>query len=185
MQVVNPSTPAQLFHVLRRQMRTRFRRPLIVFTPKALLRHPACVSTIDDFVDGHFREVLPDSLDPGRCRRVLLCCGKIYYDLLEQRQEGGHDDVAIVRLEQLYPLNEELLQSILEPYGKQTEFFWVQEEIANGGGWDYLRPHLRELIGIEPTYVGRKRSASTAVGSHRIHKIEQQDILDRAFAAPK
>lgn len=185
LQVVNPSTPGQLFHVLRRQVKTKHRRPLIVFTPKALLRHPACVSTLDDLTNGHFQEVLPDNLDAQSCRRVLLCCGKVYYDLLQYRQDAGIGDIAIVRIEQLYPLNEELIKSILEPYGEETEYFWVQEENANGGGWDYLRSRLRELIGIEPKYIGRKRSASTAVGSHRIHKKEQQNILERAFAAPK
>jgi len=185
LQVINPSTPAQLFHALRRQVKTKHRRPLIVFTPKALLRHPVCVSTIEDLSSGHFQEILPDTVDPKKCRRVLLCCGKIYYDLLQYRQDNDNEDVAIVRIEQLYPLNDELIKSVIKPYGKKTEFLWVQEENANGGGWDYLRSRLRELIGVEPTYVGRKRAASSAVGSHRIHKIEQQDILDRAFAAPK
>jgi len=185
LQVINPSTPAQLFHALRRQVKTKHRRPLIVFTPKALLRHPVCVSTIEDLSSGHFQEILPDTVDPQKCRRVLLCCGKIYYDLLQYRQDNDNEDVAIVRIEQLYPLNDELIKSVIKPYGKKTEFLWVQEENANGGGWDYLRSRLRELIGVEPTYVGRKRAASSAVGSHRIHKIEQQDILDRAFAAPK
>ena len=185
MQVVNPGTPAQLFHVLRRQVRTKYRRPLIVFTPKALLRHPACVSTVDDLTNGHFKEIVADDLEAKSCRRVLLCSGKIYYDLLQQRLDGKHDDVAIVRFDQLYPLNKELLMETLEPYKKNVEYFWVQEEIANGGGWDHLRPRLRELIGREPEYVGRKPSASTAVGSHRIHKIEQQNIIQRAFAPSK
>ncbi|MBN1958943.1 MAG: 2-oxoglutarate dehydrogenase E1 component [Desulfuromonadales bacterium] len=185
MQVVNPSTPAQLFHVLRRQVSTKYRRPLIVFTPKALLRHPACVSTLKDLTSGHFKEIIGDDLKPEGCRRVLLCSGKIYYDLLQQRSDCKHEDVAIIRIDQLYPLHKELLKKTLEPYKDSVEYFWVQEEIANGGGWDYLRPRLRDLIGTEPVYVGRKRSASTAVGSHRIHKKEQQDILDRAFATLK
>lgn len=182
MQIVNPSTPGQLFHLLRRQVRTRHRRPLIVFTPKGLLRHPACVSTVQDLTRGCFQEILPDNLDAEPCRRVLLCAGKIYYDLLQQRLAGNHNDVAIIRIEQLYPLHKELLKSILKPYKKTVEYCWVQEEIANGGGWDHLRPQLRELIGREAEYVGRKRSASSAVGSHRIHKIEQQQILDKALA---
>ncbi len=182
MHVVYPTTPAQLFHALRRQVRTKYRRPLIVFTPKALLRHPACVSRLEDFTGGGFREVIPDE-KPGRnCRRVLLCCGKIYYDLVQHRAGGQHEDVAVIRLEQLYPLHKELLARTLEEYPRDIDFYWVQEEIANGGGWDFLRPRLRELIGKEPLYIGRKRSASTAVGSHRIHKKEQQDILNRAFA---
>ena len=182
MQIVNASTPGQLFHLLRRQVRTRHRCPLILFTPKALLRHPACVSTLDDLTSGHFQEIIPDDLNPKKCRRVILCAGKIYYDLLQQRQEGNHNDVAIVRVEQIYPLHRELLEKILKPYKKTVDYCWVQEEIANAGAWDYLRPQLRDLIGREPRYIGRKRSASTAVGSNRLHKIEQQQILDKAFA---
>ena len=182
MQIVNTTTPGQLFHLLRRQVRTRHRCPLILFTPKALLRHPACVSTVKDLTSGHFQEILPDNLDAKQCRRVLFCSGKIYYDLLQQRQDGQHDDVALIRIEQIYPLHRELLKKILKPYRKTVEYYWVQEEIANAGAWDYLRPQLRELIGREPEYVGRKRSASTAVGSNRIHKVEQQQILDMAFS---
>ncbi len=185
MQIVNTSTPGQLFHLLRRQVKTQHRCPLILFTPKALLRHPACVSTVEDLTSGHFQEVLADDLDAKKCRRVLLCSGKVYYDLLQQRLDDKHKDVAIVRIEQIYPLHKELLKKILKPYKKSVEYCWVQEEIANAGGWDYLRPQLRELIGREPEYIGRKRSASTAVGSNRIHRIEQQHILDSAFAPSK
>jgi 2-oxoglutarate dehydrogenase E1 component len=184
MQIVNASTPGQLFHLLRRQVRTRHRCPLILFTPKALLRHPACVSAVADLSSGHFQEILADDLNPKQCRRVILCSGKIYYDLLQQRQDGQHNDVAIVRIEQIYPLHKELLKTVLKPYKKAVEYCWVQEEIANGGAWDYLRPRLRDLIGREPKYIGRKRSASTAVGSNRLHRVEQQQILDKAFATP-
>jgi len=180
--VTNPSTPAQLFHLLRRQVRAPYRRPLIVFTPKALLRHPACVSTADDFTSGQFQELIPDQQASNDCRRVLLCSGKIYYDLLEHRQEQKGDDVAIIRLEQLYPLHRELLQQLIADYPEQAEYCWVQEETGNGGGWDHLRPQLAKLLGREPRYIGRKRSASPAVGSHRLHKQEQQQIVDAAFA---
>ncbi|MFO7813367.1 MAG: 2-oxoglutarate dehydrogenase E1 component [Pelovirga sp.] len=183
--IANPSTPAQLFHLLRRQVRHRYRRPLIVFTPKTLLRHPACVSYLADLESGHFAEILPDPHPADKCRRVLLCSGKIYYELAERREEEGHMDVAIVRIEQLFPLHTELLQETLSNYPDKAEYYWVQEEIANGGGWAHLRPRLRELIGKEPVYVGRKPSASTAVGSHRIHKEEQDQILFNAFAAKK
>ncbi|WP_321369575.1 hypothetical protein [uncultured Desulfuromusa sp.] len=110
MQIVNASTPGQLFHLLRRQVRTRHRCPLILFTPKALLRHPACVSSLADLAGGHFQEILADDLSPKQCRRVILCAGKIYYDLLQQRQDGNHNDVALVRVEQIYPLHRELLE---------------------------------------------------------------------------
>jgi len=185
MQIVNASTPAQLFHLLRRQVRTQHRCPLILFTPKALLRHPVCVSTVEDLTSGHFQEIIADDLNAKQCRRVLLCSGKIYYDLLQQRLDGQHNDVAIVRIEQIYPLHRDLLKKILKPYKKMVEYYWVQEEIANAGAWDYLRSQLRELLGREPEYIGRKRSASTAVGSNRIHKVEQQKIIDSAFAPSK
>lgn len=182
MLVVNPSTPAQLFHLLRRQVTAPYRRPLIVFTPKALLRHPACVSTISDFTEGHFQEIIPDQMAVTSCRRVLLCCGKIYYDLLEQRQVQNRDDIAIVRIEQLFPLHQEQLKETIAPFPAGVEYCWVQEESGNSGGWDHLRPQLTEILGREPVYIGRKRSASPAVGSHRVHKLEQQRILEQAFA---
>jgi 2-oxoglutarate dehydrogenase E1 component len=182
MLAVNPSTPAQLFHLLRRQLRAPYRRPLVVFTPKALLRHPACVSTVEELTSGRFQEIIGDELPPQQCSRVIFCSGKIYYELLQQRSELKREDVALIRIEQLYPLHRELLEKILAPYPTPVEYSWVQEEIGNAGGWDHLRPQLRELLGIEPRYIGRKRSASTAVGSHRIHKSEQQQILEQAFA---
>lgn len=183
MHIVNPSTPAQFFHVLRRQIKTSYRRPLILFTPKALLRHPACVSSLDDLSRDHFHEILADKhVDPANAKRVLLCCGKIYYDLHQYRLENDRNDIAIVRIEQLYPLHRVLLQEILRPYNQDVEYYWVQEEIANGGGWDYIRSLLTKMLGRQPLYVGRKRSASTAVGSHRIHKAEQNAILEKAFA---
>ncbi len=184
--VVYPSTPAQFFHVLRRQVRSAFRRPLVVFTPKALLRHPACISTLDELATGSFQEILADTaVTPAACRRLIFCSGKIYYDLLQQRQEAGYNDVALVRLEQLYPLHESRLQEVVAPYADNVEYLWVQEENANGGAWDHLRPRLRTLLGREPVYVGRKASASTATGSHRIHKDEQQQIINSAFAPLK
>ena len=182
--VAVPSTPAQLFHLIRRQVRSKYRRPLIVATPKALLRHPACVSSVSDLAEGQFQEIIADEgVNPKNCRRVILCSGKIYYELLNQRSEGQHDDVAIIRIEQIFPLHTERLKEILAPYSKKTEYVWVQEEIGNGGSWDHLRPQLTEILGQEPDYVGRKRSASPAVGSHRIHKQEQEEILNKAFKA--
>ncbi len=182
MLVTNPSTPAQLFHLLRRQVTAPYRRPLIVFTPKALLRHPACTSGLDDFANSHFREIIPDQPATKDCRRILLCSGKIYYDLLQYRQENKIEDVALIRIEQLFPLHLKLLGEIIAPYPDQAEYYWVQEEIANGGAWDHLRPQLAESLGQEPLYIGRKRSASPASGSHRVHKLEQQRIIEQAFA---
>ncbi len=183
--VVNPSTPAQLFHLLRRQVRTPYRRPLIVFTPKALLRHPLCVSSVAELTEGLFQEIIPDQLAAENCRRILLCCGKIYYDLLQYRSEQQIEDVALVRIEQIYPLHQERLREIIGRYRQTAELFWIQEETGNGGAWDHLRPQLTQLFGKEPVYVGRKRAASPAVGSHRVHKLEQQRIIEAAFASAK
>jgi len=182
MLIVNPTTPAQLFHLLRRQVRTPFRRPLIVFTPKALLRLPLCVSALDEFTQGGFQEIIPDQPELTKCHRILFCSGKIYYDLLQGRQDSGRTDIALVRIEQLFPLHKALLAQTVEMHGASAELYWVQEETANGGGWDHLRSQLRDILGRELVYVGRKRSASTAVGSHRIHKLEQQRIIEQAFS---
>ncbi len=182
MLVVHPSTPAQLFHLLRRQVHSPYRRPLIVFTPKGLLRQPMCTSPIDEFSAGQFQEIIPEQADIENCRLVLLCSGKVFYDLLEYRQENKNADVAIIRVEQLFPLHTELLTKLTAGYSQQVEYCWVQEESGNSGGWDHLRPLLTEILGREPRYIGRKRSASPAVGSHRVHKLEQQRIIEQAFA---
>jgi 2-oxoglutarate dehydrogenase E1 component len=181
-QVVYPSTPAQFFHLLRRQVKQPFRRPLVVFTPKRLLRLPACRSDLAEFAEGHFREVLPAEAEPGKVRTVLVCSGKIYYELLEKRDQDGREDVAIVRIEQFYPLREDLLWQALEPFAKAKKFAWVQEEPANMGAWSFLRPYLAEAMGREPLYVGRDAAAAPAVGSHRLHKEEQEQILAEAFS---
>ncbi|WP_027713992.1 2-oxoglutarate dehydrogenase E1 component [Desulfuromonas sp. TF] len=180
-QVVYPSTPAQYFHLLRRQVRQPFRRPLVVFTPKSLLRLPACRSSLGEFVKGEFREVLPAGADPKRVKKVLLCTGKIYFDLSERKEKEEREDVAIVRIEQLYPLHAELLREAIEPFGKAESFTWVQEEPRNMGAWSYLRFPLEEILGRAPAYIGRDEAASTAVGSHRLHNEEQEAILAEVF----
>jgi 2-oxoglutarate dehydrogenase E1 component len=180
-QVAYPSTPAQFFHLLRRQVKQPFRRPLVVFTPKSLLRLPACRSDLAEFAAGHFREVLPAEAEPGKVRTLLVCSGKIYYELLEKREQDGRENVALVRIEQFYPLREDLLRQALEPFAKAKKFAWVQEEPANMGAWSFLRPHLAEAMGREPLYVGRDAAAAPAVGSHRLHKEEQERIITEAF----
>jgi 2-oxoglutarate dehydrogenase E1 component len=180
-QVAYPSTPAQFFHLLRRQVKQPFRRPLVVFTPKSLLRLPACRSDLAEFAAGHFREVLPDKAEPAKVRTLLVCSGKIYYELLEKRDQDGREDVAIVRIEQFYPLREDLLRQALKPFARAKKFAWVQEEPANMGAWSFLRPHLAEAMGREPLYVGRDAAAAPAVGSHRLHKEEQERIITEAF----
>jgi 2-oxoglutarate dehydrogenase E1 component len=179
--VANPSTPAQLFHLLRRQVCQSFRRPLILFTPKGLLRHPLCRSRLDDFAAGCFEEVLTTHGEPKKVRSVLICSGRIYYDVLERLEKEPMDDVALVRVEQLYPLATAKLTAILTAYSKAETFTWVQEEPQNNGAWNHLRPQLAEILGEEPQYVGRNEAASPAVGSHKAHHHEQQVILDQAL----
>ncbi len=184
-QVIVPSTPAQYFHCLRRQVLRRWRKPLVVFTPKSLLRHRSVVSELADFATARFQRILPDaSIDTADCRRVLLCSGKVYYDLLAARMHGGHEDVAIVRLEQLYPLPREELAAALKDYADGTPVFWVQEEPANMGAWQYLRISFAEQLfdRFPLTRVSRTASASPATGSAASHKLEQEELMTEAFA---
>jgi 2-oxoglutarate dehydrogenase E1 component len=183
-QVVNPTTPAQYFHLLRRQVRRNFRKPLIVMTPKSLLRHKQAVSPVDHFVTGRFHEVLDDTAAADGVRRVLVCSGKVYYDLLAQREAVGKSrEVAIVRLEQLYPWPAEMLQAALGRYRSAREWVWVQEESQNMGGWTFVAPRLQELMRAPFQYVGRDSSASTATGSHRVHDREQAELVSAAIGA--
>jgi 2-oxoglutarate dehydrogenase E1 component len=182
-QVCNLTTPAQYFHVLRRQLARRFRRPLIMMAPKSLLRHKRAVSPVSDLVSGRFQEFLDDPNPPAdSTRRLILCSGKVFYDLIEGREEQGVDDVAIVRVEQFYPFNEALLRSIIKPYKKSEQVVWVQEETANRGGWQYMLPRLLELFPYRKLrYVGREPSASPATGSTRIHREQQAAIVHEAL----
>ncbi len=179
-QVVIPTTPAQFFHLLRRQVRRDFRKPLVVMTPKSLLRHKQAVSPVDHLAVGHFRDVLDDPAAPDRARRVLLCSGKIAYDLLARRAEANSRDVAIVRVEQLYPWPADELKSVLDRYRSAREWVWVQEESQNMGAWTFVAPRLQELLGAPAAYVGRDASASPATGSKIIHDREQAEIVEAA-----
>jgi 2-oxoglutarate dehydrogenase E1 component len=187
LQVVYPSTPAQYFHCLRRQALRSWRKPLIVMTPKSLLRHPKVVSTLDDLATGRFQSVLPDVLQtpPEAMKRVILCMGKIYYELEAHRQEAKRQEVAIVRLEELAPLPAELLEQTLSVYSAGTPVIWVQEEPANMGAWIYLRIRIGEkLFNCFPfSAVTRPAAASPASGSAKRHKQEQVDLIKRAFTA--
>jgi 2-oxoglutarate dehydrogenase E1 component len=184
-QVAYPSTPAQYFHLLRRQVLKKWRKPLIVMTPKSLLRSPLATSSLADLSTGTFRRVLPDMLDrpPGDVRQILLCTGKIYYELAQHREKRGRTDVAILRLEQLYPLPQGELQAQLERYGEDVPVTWVQEEPENMGAWRYLRVVWGERIFGRHPFAGvmRPASASPATGSYHSHEIEQLQILDQAF----
>ncbi|HKY38748.1 MAG TPA: 2-oxoglutarate dehydrogenase E1 component [Polyangiaceae bacterium] len=183
-QVVQPTTPAQYFHVLRRQVLRQWRKPLVVFTPKSLLRLPQCVSSLDDFGADGFQRVIGDVTGLKKAARVLLCTGKVYYDLEKRRTELGRTDVAIVRLEQLYPLPDRVLRAALDHFDDGTQFVWVQEEPENMGAWRHMRVrHGSMMFGRFPfTGICRAESASPATGSHSAHKLEQQELLERAFA---
>jgi 2-oxoglutarate dehydrogenase E1 component len=181
MQVIVPSTPAQLFHALRRQIHRRFRKPLVVMYPKSLLRHPASTSTLADLAEGAFRLVLDDPRagDPARVRRVLLTSGKVFYTLDAARER--REDVALVRLEQLYPFPETEVREALARYPQARDVRWVQEEPANQGGWSFVRPRLTALLGREPAYVGRQAAASPATGNYTVHQEEERAIVQGAL----
>ena len=180
-QVCNLTTPAQYFHALRRQLARGLRRPLVIMAPKSLLRHRRCVSPVSDFVDGSFREILDDPTPPKHARRLVLCSGKIYYDLLAGREESEVDDVAIVRVEQFYPFNETMFDEVTGSYDGADEIAWVQEETSNRGGWSYMLPRLQRAFPDRPIrYIGRGPSASPATGSPRVHREQQLKIVNEA-----
>lgn len=182
MQVCAPSTPAQYFHLLRRQMHQRFRKPLIVMTPKSLLRTKACVSAGDEFASGGFQTVIDDPGRPHDAQTVLLCSGKVYYDLVARQTELDPTDTAVIRVEQLYPFHTDRLRQVLAQYPKASQVRWVQEESENRGGWRHVRDYLAEVAEGRPvSYVGRPASPSPATGSHRQHQEELQLFLSAAF----
>jgi 2-oxoglutarate dehydrogenase E1 component len=187
MQVCVPTTPAQIFHLLRRQMVRDFRKPLIVMSPKSLLRHKAAVSTLEDLAEGKFQTVIGDAekLAAKNVRRVIVCSGKVYYDLAEFRRENKIEDMAIVRLEQLYPFPHADFKAEMAKYPQATEVVWCQEEPQNQGAWYRLRAYLRGDIGHEQllAYAGRPISASPAVGYMSKHLAQQQQLVREAFAA--
>lgn len=184
-QVVYPTTPAQYFHLLRRQVNRPLRKPLIVMTPKSLLRHPEVTSGLDDMATGGFQRVIGDqgNLAPAKVARILLCSGKIYYDLKKRRSELAREDVAIVRLEQLYPLRQELVEKALAGYPEGIPALWVQEEPKNMGAWNYIHSNFGEKLFQRFPFSGiyREASASPATGSSSSHKREQEELLAQAF----
>jgi 2-oxoglutarate dehydrogenase E1 component len=184
-QVANVTTPAQLFHCLRRQVLRVWRKPLVLMTPKSLLRHPQCVSNLDELAKEKFYRVLPDVAPAGQntVDRILLCSGKIYYELDQRRQQLKKNNVAILRLEQLYPLPKEPLKAALANYPDGTPIFWIQEEPENMGAWRYLKVHFGERMFDRFPLSGiyRQSAASPATGSHSSHKLEQDELLARAI----
>jgi len=192
MQVCNLTTPAQYFHALRRQVLRPYRKPLIIMSPKSLLRSPAATSPLSDFTSGSFRHIIPDTQaqghkhgqrDPKQVKRVLLCTGKVYYDLVASREERGYDDVAIVRVEQLYPLRRDDLLEVLSVYAEGTPVVWVQEEPKNMGAWAYMNRELQGLLAglFHWSCVSRPLSASPATGSTKRHALEQARLMADAF----
>ena len=185
MQVCVPSTPAQIYHLLRRQMVRNCRKPLIVMTPKSLLRHKLCISTLDDLASGHYQRVIPeiDDINPKKVEHVVLCSGKVYYDLLEKRRAEKVESVAIIRVEQLYPFPAKELNELLKCYTKTSRLIWCQEEPKNQGSWDFVEPRANAMLGggWELHYVGRVSSSAPAVGSAKLHAIQQAELVGRAI----
>ncbi len=179
MQIANITSPANLFHALRRQLKRDIRKPLIIFTPKSLLRHPKCVSSIDEFSKGGFKEVIDDqTAEPLLIKKLILCSGKIYYELLDEKEKLHNEDTAIIRLEQIYPLPVKQLNSIIEKYENAETYIWVQEEPINMGAWTFMHHNFKQ---IPLKVIARPASGSPATGSSKFHQLSQQKIIDKAF----
>lgn len=188
-QVCNMTTPAQLFHVLRRQMKRDFRKPLVIMSPKSLLRHPLVISKIKDFTDGEFNEVLPDTVAQAKSvESVIICSGKVYYDILAAKEKiAGQEKIALIRAEQLYPFPEHKFAPIFKSYTNLKKIIWCQEEPKNMGAWSFMMPRLTELIAdlgleVSVTYAGRTERASPATGSEKVHQYEQAELVQTAYA---
>ena len=188
MQVCVPTTPAQIYHLLRRQVIRPLRKPLVVMSPKSLLRHKLAISTLEDLAEGGFQTVIPeiDSLDPSKVERLVLCSGKVYYDLLEKRRNEGREDIAIVRIEQLYPFPEDDLMEVLSQYTNLKHIVWCQEEPMNQGAWYCSQHHMRRAASahdkaLNLQYAGRDASASPACGYASMHAEQQAKLLQDAF----
>jgi len=178
-QVINPTTPANFFHVLRRQLYRDFRKPLIIFTPKSLLRHPRCVSRLEELATGRFQEIYDDpSANPENIKKVVFCSGKVYYDLLVEKEEIEANDTAIIRIEQLHPFPLKQIEQLLDQYAKASDWLWTQEEPANMGPWNYIRHQLEKVL---LRLVARPPSGSPATGSPEFHEIRQRKIIEKTF----
>lgn len=185
MQVVVPSTPAQVYHMLRRQVIRPMRRPLIVMSPKSLLRHPLCTSTLEELSEGTFMPAIGeiDPIDASKVKRVIFCSGKVYYDLLEKRRQDKLEEIAIIRIEQLYPFPKKEVEAVIADYTNVVDYIWCQEEPQNQGAWYSSQHNFNSAlpIGVKLTYVGRPASASPAVGYMSLHLKQQQDLVEEAL----
>jgi 2-oxoglutarate dehydrogenase E1 component len=186
MRVWVPTTPAQFFHLLRDQIKRAFRRPLIVMTPKSLLRHTLSKSTLDAFTDRSLAVILPeiDPIEPDAVRRLVLCSGKVFFDLLPTRRQRQITDIAIVRVEQLYPFPRQVLRELFNEYANARELVWCQEEPRNQGAWYQIQHHLRALKRGDQAlgYAGRPPSASPSCGYTKLHNAQQQALIDTALS---
>ncbi|HEX8433598.1 2-oxoglutarate dehydrogenase E1 component [Archangium sp.] len=186
-QVVYPTTPAQIFHLLRRQVLRPLRKPLVIMSPKSLLRRPEATSKLDELTTGTFQEIILDKVDPAGVTRLLLCSGKVYYDLVKARDERKDDTIAIVRVEQLYPFPFDELAGLVAKMPKLAELLWVQEEPRNSGAWHFMFPRLHDLVAargqnpLKVGYIGRAEAASPATGFYQTHNLEQQLIVEEAI----
>ena len=183
-QVCNPTTPAQYFHLLRRQVKGDFRKPLVVMTPKSLLRHPLAVSDLSDLTSGSFQEILDDANNKKTSQRIIFCSGKICYELLQRRQDLKAHDIGLVRLEQFYPFPEQRLEEVIHRYDRAKEWLWVQEEPENMGGWSFVRSRIASLVQKHIKYVGREAAASPATGFRNLYLRQQAAIVDEAIGPP-
>jgi len=180
MQIVNTTTPAQQFHIIRRQLKRDFRKPLVCFTPKKLLRYPTCVSTLKDFTSKSFQEVLDDTnADVKNVKRLAFCTGKVYYDLIERREKEGVNDIAFVRIEQLYPFPQKQVDAIIKKYNKATNYLWIQEEPENAGAWRHIEHTMKK---VDISYIGRDEAASPATGFSKRHAAENEEIMSKIFS---
>jgi len=185
MQVCVPSSPSQMFHLLRRQMKQPFRKPLIIMTPKSLLRHKLSVSPLEELTRGSFRNVIDevDDIDATKVTRVVFCAGKVYFDLLESRRTDGLKNVAIVRVEQLYPFPGEEYAAAIRKYSNAREVVWCQEEPQNQGSWYHIRHRLQEPLSKDHAllYAGRAPAAAPATGIFSMHTEQQHGLVDAAL----
>jgi 2-oxoglutarate dehydrogenase E1 component len=187
MQICNPTNPAQIFHLLRRQAIRPMRRPLVIMSPKWILRHKLATSSLEDLAKGHFSNVIDDdSVDAAAVKRIILCSGKVYYHLLEERDERGIKDIAIVRLEQLYPFPDKELDVVLAAYSNLESVVWCQEEPMNQGAWYSSQHHMRNAMqrhdsNLQLSYAGRIGSAAPASGYMSVHLEEQKQFIDEAL----
>jgi len=185
-QVCCPTSPAQIYHLIRRQMIRPYRKPLVVMSPKSLLRHRLATSSLDELADGAFQPVISeiDPLDPEQVSRLILCTGKVYYDLLEARRARGQEDTAIVRIEQLYPFPKGDFAAIIEQFPNADQIVWCQEEPQNQGAWDQIKHRFHALLetGKHLYFVGRPASAAPAVGSYKVHVKQQEQLVDEALS---